>query len=395
VTADRLAGRREYDRIQTPPRLRVEAGRPERPIRSAALTGLFVLALLYTLRAAREFLLPLAIGLMAYFLLVPLVRAVRRRVGIPEPIGAAVVLVGLGLVVGLGLYGLSYPAAAWVARAPQSIRQVESRLRPVFQRVERVTRTAEQMERLTAGQPARDPNTPQIQVREPGLGAAFLGGMQSLLGGAIIVLSLVYFLLASGDAFLQKLVRGFPGLQERQSAVDIVREMERQISSYLFLTTVVNTLFGFAIGVLMWAMGMPNAVLWGVLAGVTNFVPYLGGVVCTVVLGLAALLTFDHVGYALAVPLAFFLVNTLESYVVTPMVMGRRFTLDPAVLFVALLFWWYVWGIVGALVAVPMMAAFKIFCERVEGLQGIAAFLGDEPPAEPEPQAREAVAGTT
>jgi predicted PurR-regulated permease PerM len=106
-----------------------------------------------------------------------------------------------------------------------------------------------------------------------------------------------------------------------------------------------------------------------------------------VVLGLAALLTFEHVGYALSVPLVFFLANTLESYVVTPTVMGRRFTLDPAVLFVALLFWWYVWGIVGALVAVPMMATFKIFCERVEGLQGIAAFIGDEEPQETPPSA--------
>ena len=144
------------------------------------------------------------------------------------------------------------------------------------------------------------------------------------------------------------------------------------------------------VAVALWLMGMPNPVLWGATAAVTNFIPYLGSLICTVVIALAAILAFDDIWKALLVPAVFFLINTLEGYVITPLIMGRRFTLDPALLFVGLLFWWFVWGTPGALLAVPMMAAFKIFCERVEGLQPIAAFLGGD-----EPEIKPTVAGST
>ena len=162
--------------------------------------------------------------------------------------------------------------------------------------------------------------------------------------------------------------------------MDIAREMERQISAYLLVTTFINAVFGVVVAATLWLMGMPNPVLWGVVAAVSNFIPYLGGLISTAIIGLAALLAFADVWWALLVPTVYFAINTLEGYVITPLIMGRRFTLDPALLFVGLLFWWFVWGAPGALLAVPMMAAFKIFCEHVESLQPIAAFLGGEEP---------------
>ena len=352
---------------------------------SIATHGLFILACLYTLRTAREFLLPLVVGVLLYFLLVPPVRAL-KRIGIPEGGGAAAVVLSLLLVVGLGIYALSVPATAWIARAPEALRGVEAKLKPVFRGVEKITRTAEKVEEITDAATPGDP--PEVQVKQPGIGAAFLGGMQSFLGGAAIVLTLVYFLLASGDTVLRKIVHAPPRLADRERALDIAREMEQQISSYLLVTTSINAAFGVVVALTLWLMGMPNPVLWGVVAAFTNFIPYLGSVICTVVIGLAALLAFDDVGRALLVPTVFFLINTLEGYVITPLIMGRRFTLQPALLFVGLLFWWFVWGVPGALLAVPMMAAFQIFCERVESLQPIAAFLGgDEPEAEAKPTA--------
>jgi predicted PurR-regulated permease PerM len=347
---------------------------------SIATNGLFALACLYTLRTARELLLPLVIGVMLYFLLVPTVRLL-RRVGLPESAGAAVVVIGLVFVVGLGGYALASPATAWMARAPDSLRRVETRLRPILRGVEKLTRTAQQMEEIT--DTTTPGEAPAVQVKEPGIGAAFVGGMQSFLAGFAIVLTLVYFLLASGDTVLRKIVQAFPRLADRQRAVDIGREMEEQISAYLLVTTVINVVFGVVVAAQLWLMGMPNPVLWGVVAGVTNFIPYLGSLICAAVIGLAAILAFDDVGWALLVPTIFVLINTLEGYVITPLIMGRRFTLDPALLFVGLLFWWFVWGIPGALLAVPMMAAFKIFCERVESLQPIAAFLGEGLEAKP------------
>jgi predicted PurR-regulated permease PerM len=358
--------------------LRLEPAGASRRVSSTAVNGLFVLACLYTLRAAREFLLPLVIGVMLYFLLVPIVRAL-KRLGLPESAGAAVVVVSGIVIVGVAFYALSWPASSWMARAPAGLRRVEARLKPIFRGVEKLTRTAQQVEEITEA--ATPDKTPEVTVKEPGIGAAFLGGMQSFIGGVAIVLTLLYFLLASGDTVLRKIVQSSPRLADRQRAVDIAREMEGQISSYLMLTTVINAGFGVVVAITLWLMGMPNPLLWGAVAAVTNFIPYLGGVICTAVIGLAAVLAFEDVWWALMVPVAFFLLNTLEGYVITPYIMGRRFTLDPALLFVGLLFWWFVWGTPGALLAVPMMAAFKIFCERVESLQGIAAFLGEGVPA--------------
>ena len=375
--------RREIDREGGGRRevLRLEPAGPTPRVWPAAVNGLFVLACLYTLRAAREFLLPLAIGVMLYFLLVPAVR-VLKRIGLPESAGAAVVVTGLLFIVALGGYALSWPATTWMARAPDGLRRVETKLKPVLRGVEKLTRTAQRVEEITAS--ATPGEAPEVQVKEPGIGAAFLGGMQSFLGGAAIVLTLVYFLLASGDTVRRKIVQASPRLADRQRAVDIAREMENQISAYLLVTTAINAVFGVVVAATLWLMGMPNPVLWGVIAAVTNYIPYLGSVICTGVIGLAALLAFENVWWALLVPTVFFLINTLEGYVITPLIMGRRFTLDPALLFVGVLFWWFVWGTPGALLAVPMMAAFKIFCERVESLQPIAAFLGhDEPAAAP------------
>jgi predicted PurR-regulated permease PerM len=370
--------RRETDRAGAERRelLRLEPAGQSQRVWSVAVNGLFALACLYTLRTAREFLLPLVIGVLLYFILIPVVRMLKRA-GLPESAGAAVVVLGLLIVVGLGGYALSWPATTWMARAPDSLRRVETKLKPVFRGFEELTRTAQQMEDITA---RATTGTPEVQVKEPGIGAAFVGGMQSFLGGGAIVLSLLYFLLASGDAVMKKIVQTSPRLADRQRAVDIAREMEQQISTYLLVTTFMNGAFGIVVAAALWLMGMPNPVLWGVVAAVSNFIPYLGGLISTAVIGLAALLAFESVWWALLVPTVYFAINTLEGYVITPLIMGRRFTLDPALLFVGLLFWWFVWGAAGALLAVPMMAAFKIFCEHVESLQPIAAFLGGDEP---------------
>jgi len=384
-----MSGRREYDQgsaVVTEPNVtdpetdEVAAAQPERVsrrrprLRSVALNGLFVLACLYTLRVAREFFLPLALGLVLYFLLLPAVRAL-KRLRVPETVGAALVLAALVAVLGLGAYALSWPAATWMARAPESLHQVEARLRPLAQRVQRLSHTAEEMQNMTTVGAA---TTPEVQVRRQSLFALVFGGMQSLVGGAIIVLTLVYFLLGAGDLFLRKMVQALPRLHDRKRAVEIAREMERQISGYLFYTTFLNVVFGVVVGLLLWALHMPNPFLWAAVAAVTKYVPYLGGLVCTVVLALAALLAFPDPWHALLVPGVFLVVDTVHGNFILPALMGKRFTINTSVLFVGLLFWFYLWGVAGALLAVPMMVALRIVCERVDGLSRVALFLGEE-----------------
>jgi predicted PurR-regulated permease PerM len=380
-------GRRSYDwrawagRAEVAPAVDPSApddlgtpNRRARPIRSSALNGLFVLASVYTLAIARAFLVPLAIGLMLYFLLRPPVRTL-KAVRVPEPLGAALVLCALVAVAGVGFYALSGPAANWAARAPESVKRVESKLRPLAHRIQRLTRTAEEMGRITAAT-VPPSATPEVTLKEPSLGTIFMGGMQSFLAGTVVVFAMVYFLLAEGDGLLRKIVRAFPRLKDRKRAVAIAHEMEQQISGYLFFTTLMNVVFGAFITAVMWLLGMPNPMLWGFVAGVTKFIPYLGGLLCAVVLGMASIVAFDDVWWALLVPAVFLAIDTVHGNVLMPLLLGKRFTLDPAVLFVGLFFWWFVWGTAGALLAVPMMSAMRIFCDHVDGLQRFGRLLG-------------------
>jgi predicted PurR-regulated permease PerM len=176
--------------------------------------------------------------------------------------------------------------------------------------------------------------------------------------------------------FLAKLVKVLPTLTDKKRALQIARDTERSISYYLVTTSAVNLGFGGAVAVAMHLVGMPNAVLWGVLAAVTNFIPYLGAVAMVIILGLAALLEFDDVWRALLVPAVFFGLNFAEGYLLTPLALGRRLTLNPVVVFVGVLFWGWVWGVAGALLAVPILAAVKIVCDRIEGLAAVGEFLG-------------------
>ncbi|HEV7501201.1 MAG TPA: AI-2E family transporter [Vicinamibacteria bacterium] len=364
-----------------------------RTIRSASLNGLFVLACIYTLAIARALFVPLAVGLILYFLLLPPVRLLKKA-RVPEPLGAALVLLALFGTVGIGIYGLSWPAANWAARAPESVQRVQVRLRPLARRLQRLTRTAEEMGNITdATAPASA--TPEVKIKEPTVGALFVGGVQSFLAGTVVVFTLVYFLLADGEELLRKIVRAFPRLKDRKRAVEIAREMERQISGYLFFTTLMNAAFGAMVAVVMWLLGMPNPMLWGFVAGVTKFIPYLGGLMCTIVLGLASMVAFEDMGRALLVPAVFLAIDTIHGNVLLPLLLGRRFTLDPTALFVGLFFWWFVWGTAGALLAVPMMAALRIFCDHVDGLQRLGRFLAGSTDADILPEADGETPATT
>jgi predicted PurR-regulated permease PerM len=339
--------------------------------RHVALIGLFVLALFYTLHLAKEFFLPIVLAILLDFLLSPLVRALRKS-GIPEPIGAGIVVLGLLAVLVVGLYRLSGPAAEYIASAPESVEAVQRKLQSMRGSVERVTEAAEQVERVTTG----DAETQQVEISGPSLAKQLFGGTAALLSAATVVIFLTYFLLAVGDLFLQKLVAVLPQFKDKKVAVTIARETEAQISLYLFTTTAINLGVGVVTGIAVYLLGMPNAVLWGAVAAVLNFVPYVGAVANTVFLGLAAFTTFGDTGRALLVPGTFLVLNLIESNLVTPMIYGNRMQLNTVALFVGLIFWWFIWGVPGAILAVPMMAAFKIACDHIESLSPIGEFLG-------------------
>lgn len=341
--------------------------------RHVALVGLFVLAVFYTLHLAQAFVLPIVLAVLLDFMLSPVVRALKKR-RIPEPVGAGLIILGLLGALGAGVWYLAEPAADWIQRVPESTAAVQRKLQTMRGSVEQVTKAAEQVEKAT--EVAASDGVRQVEIKGPSLSKQLFGGTAALLSGATVVLFLTYFLLAVGDLFLQKLVAVLPQFKDKKTAVSIARETEAQISVYLFTSTLINIGVGVVTAIAMWLVGMPNAALWGVVAAVLNFVPYVGALVNMVLLALAAFVTFDSVSRALLVPAVFLGINLIEGNLVTPMILGRRMRLNTVALFIGFVFWWYIWGVAGAILAVPMLAALKIICDHIESLTPIGEFLG-------------------
>jgi predicted PurR-regulated permease PerM len=207
------------------------------------------------------------------------------------------------------------------------------------------------------------------------LGDLLLAGTPHVVASILSTTILVYFLLVAGDVFLRKLVNVIPTFRDKKRAVDITRQIEADISFYLLNFTLVNVGLGVAMAIVTAFLGMPNPLLWGVLVAVLNFVPYAGAIASTAMLAMVGLQTFDSVPQALAAPAILVGLVALSAEVVTPYVLGRGLLLNPVAIFIAIMLWGWLWGIVGVLLAVPLLASFKIICERVEPLHPIAEFL--------------------
>jgi predicted PurR-regulated permease PerM len=342
-------------------------------VRSFATTGLFVLALLYTLYFARAFFLPIVFAVLLDFLLSPVIRAL-ERIRIPAPLGAALVLLLVLGAASVAVYELSGPAQNWIAKAPASLASAGTKLRELQQPVEKVAETAERVER--AADVDGESETPEVVVRGPSFAERVFGTTQTLVIGLIEVIVLLYFLLAAGDLFLQKLIKVLPQLQDKRKAVQIARETEASVSTYLLTVALVNVGEGIAVAAAMFLLGMPSPMLWGALAVLAELVPYLGAVTMTGILTLVAFTTFDSVGYALLVPATFMAINFVQAYFVSPMVLGHRLTLNPVAILVSVVFFFWIWGVPGAFIAVPLIATFKIVCDHIETLAPVGEFLG-------------------
>jgi predicted PurR-regulated permease PerM len=343
-------------------------------IKSIALTGLFILALFYTLYLARSFFLPIILSLMFSFLLSPVVRWL-KKLHIPEALGAALVVFGLLGLLGLSIFELATPAYEWMGQAPQSLRKIENRLRELKKPVQEVSKATQQVEKIT--KVGSGPEPAKVAVTTQTLGERVFSRATDFVSNGVVMFILLYFLLASGDMFLRKLIKVTPTLSDKKRAVEIARQIETDISAYLATITLINLILGFAVWGIMSLIGVPNPVLWGVLATLTNYIPYLGAIVMIAVLAMVGLLSFPDLPHALMPPAAFVGLNILESYLLTPMILGRRLTLNPVVIFLGLTFWGWLWGITGAILAVPIMVVFKIFCDHSEPLAPIGEFLGN------------------
>jgi predicted PurR-regulated permease PerM len=342
-------------------------------VKSFALTGLFILAVFYTMYFMRSMLLPIVLALLLSYLLAPLVRALGRlRIG--PPVGAALVLLSLiGLLV-YGVWFVSEPAAGWIEKAPYSLYQLKQKLLPLKRPIDKVAQATGEIDKLTT------PEEPQAQpqavvVKRSGFADMFFTQGPEFVASTVVMFILLYFLLAYDGVFLNKIIRVTPRLGDKKRAVSIMREIENQISRYLLTITLINIGLGISVGTTVHFLGLQNPVMWGTMVAVLNFIPYLGALTGIICMTLGAVLSYDSLGYAMVFPASYLIIAILEGNFITPWVLGRSLTLNPVLILIALAFWGWMWGISGMILAVPILATFKIFCDHIEPMAPVSEFM--------------------
>lgn len=368
-SSPRPVPRPEEDLPAPPPRDRAPRGQA---LPRTALLGLFVLALLGALYVGRVVILPLLLALLFSLLLAPVVR-VLHHLRLPRWLASALVVAGLVAVAGTLVYYLASPVAEWMDRAPRSLARLEAKARQIKEPVERVSRATEQVERMTD---VNGNGQREVRVATRSLSGDLAEMTVAVVSTVAVMLVLLYFLLTSGHLFLRKIAGLVPHPDGKHRVVDIARRLERDISTYLLTVTLINAGLGMAVGTALWLLDMPNPILWGTMAFLLNFIPYLGAMVGVVVVTAIAFLTFDTATVAALPPLAYLGLTALEGSFVTPTILGNRLTLNPLVIFSSIIFWGWMWGVVGGLLAVPLLASFKIVCDHVEPLKPVGDLLG-------------------
>jgi predicted PurR-regulated permease PerM len=340
-------------------------------IRSAAQSGLFLIATVTVLYVAREVFVPLAFALMLYFSLRPLVRVLGKLL-IPKSIASGIVLAGLLAIVAVGVAELGVPATQWAQRLPQALAQLEQKSRILRRPVERVSELADKVERVT--EVKRDDRVRHVALERPSLFDNVVTQAAEVAGGLVVMLIAAYFLLIDGDALLGKMFRLLPDVS-RQRAGEVINEIERRMGQYLVTISLINAALGVALGIALELLGMPNPWLWAAMAAIVNYVPYLGAGCGILIVALASLLTFPNVTDALMPPLAYLGLSAIEGNVLNPLILGRAFKISPLVVFVWLVFWSWLWSVPGAIVAVPLLMLLKITCEQNPTLAPVAALM--------------------
>jgi predicted PurR-regulated permease PerM len=335
------------------------------------LGGLFTLAVLAAAYVARDIVLPLAFAITFKLMLQPVVRLLERA-HFPRPLASLLIILALlGAIVGLGA-AISGPAGAWAAKFPEGVARLQERLGFFRGPINTLLNFFHQVENIGS---TGAPNAANGPLAGSGLLSILFAGARSFADGLFTTVLFLYFLLLSGDSFLRRLVEILPRFGAKRQAIDISQQIESDISAYLATITVMNVIVGLATALVMQLTGVGDPILWGTFAFLLNYAPIIGPALCTFFFLLAGMLALDGFLSALAPAGLYLAIHLVEGETLTPLLLARRFTLNPVLVIFSLVFWFWMWGIPGAILSVPMMAILKIICDRVRPLAALGHFL--------------------
>ncbi len=362
-------------------------------IRNVSLSVIATVAVILLLQYASTVFIPFVLAILISHALGPPVTSLAKH-GIPPAVGAGVVLLLLLTALGLGVYSLRAQAAQIVEQVPAAAQRIRERLKENRQQpggvVESVQRAAKEVEKTaneatpaTAAATSPKGRVTQVEVVQPTVDLwsyIWSGGMTILgvLGQFTLVIFLVYFFLVTGDLYKRKLVKiAGPTFSKKKLTVQILDEINRQIESFMRVQVLTSVVVAVATSAALWWFGLQQFVIWGLLAGIFNSIPYLGPILVTGGLSLVAFIQFDDVPKTLTICAVAFAITSVEGFLLTPALMSRAARINSAAIFTGLLFWSWVWGVWGTILAVPMLMMIKAVCDHIEDLQPIGELLGE------------------
>jgi predicted PurR-regulated permease PerM len=362
-----------------PPELSVvstEADEAEMPLpsdpRTFFLGGIFALGVFAALYLASSIILPIVLALVLNLLLQPAVHLL-ERMRVPRAIGALVaIILVIGVIVGL-VAALSVPATIWANRLPEGIPRLEAHLVVLEGPIQALLNVIQQAEHV-ADAPGQSGSITAVH-RDIGIAGVLFAGTRAVVDGLFTTVLVLYFLLVSGGIFLRRIVEILPTFGNKRQAVDISQQIQGDISAYLVTITAMNAAVGMATAGAMYLCGLRDPLLWGTTAFLLNYIPILGPLFGTVVFLLVGMSSFDSLWWALLPAAVYFGIHLVEGETLTPMLLARRFTLNPVLVILSLVFWFWMWGVPGAILSVPLLAIFKIVCDRLRPLKALGHFL--------------------
>jgi predicted PurR-regulated permease PerM len=340
-------------------------------LKTVLLAGLFLFAALTAAYVAAEVILPVVLAMVLTLLLLPGMRLL-TRLHVPRSLSALIlILAALAGILALGA-AVSGPAKTWAGRLPDGVPLIEEKLRFLSQPIQTASEFLQKADRM--GQQGSPSNGGL------GLTESLFRGTQHFASGLFETILVLFFFLVSGDTFLRRLVEILPRFKDKRQAVDLSQQIEDNISAYLVTITLMNAAVGVGTALVMWVCGVGDPVLWGVIAFFLNYLPIMGPLLGVLLFVFVGLLETPTLWQSLVPAGLYFLIHILEGETITPMLLARRFTLNPVLVIISLIFWFWMWGVPGAILSVPMLAITKIVCDGVKPLNAIGHFLeGDAP----------------
>ncbi len=356
----------------------------------AALNVIAVVAVIALLRFAMELFVTVVLAILLTYALEPAVRWI-SHLKIPRVASAAIVVLALIGGMGYGAYRLQGQVMLALESLPKATSKIRNQLRPSENTggtaVGKLQEAAQQVEKAladaTSPKAVESTKVQKVRLEEPTFrGADYLWsgsiGLLYLIEQSVLVISLAFFLLASGDLFKRKLVTLIGSrLSAKRDTVDAINEINRQIERFLLVQVLTGAIVAVGSALILWAFGVAQPVVWGIAAGLTSVVPYFGAMAAVGAISLVTFLQFNSVTITLQVMGAMVVFRTLESTLLIPALMGKAAGMNGVAMFVGLLFWGWAWGTIGLIVAVPLMMVCKIACDRIEGLHSIGELLGE------------------